>query len=68
MREIDVTGRLRKFALGLDEAGLQVDDVVSQLVVLCLQRFVVFAQQFVVGNLFFEFLNVSFFPLSESAL
>ena len=68
MREVNVTWRLRKIALGFDEARLQVDDIVSELVVLCLQRFVVFAQQGVVSNLLFEFLDMSFFALSEGAL
>ena len=68
MRKVNVAWRLRIFTLGLDEAGLEIDDVVSQLVVLCLQCFVVFAQQAVVSNLLFEFLDVPFFALPEGPL
>ena len=68
MRKVNVTRGLGKIALGFDEAGLEVDDVVTELVIFGLQGFVVFVQQIVVSDLLFEFLDVSFFALSESAL
>lgn len=55
-------------ALRFDETRLEVDDVVSQLVVLGLDGLVVFVQQVVVPHLLFELLDVSFFALSERTL
>ena len=66
--EIDVARGLREFALGFKEAGLEVNNVISQLVVLGLEGFKVFAQQIVIADLLFEFLNVTFFALSERSL
>ena len=66
--EVDVAWWLGEFALGLEEAGLEVDDVVAELVVLGLKGFEVFAEQVVVADLLLEFLNVAFFALSESSL
>jgi len=66
--QVDVRRRLRELALGFDEARLEVDDVVSQLVVFGLDGFVVFVQQVVVPHLLLELLDVSFFPLSERTL
>ena len=64
----DVARRLGEVALGFDEARLQVDDVVAQLVVLGLDGLVVLVQQVVVADLLLEFLDVAFFALPEGAL
>ena len=66
--EGNIARRLREVALRLDEAGLQVDDVVAQLVVLGLDGFVVLVQQVVVADLLLEFLDVAFFALAERSL
>lgn len=68
IREINVRRRLRELTLRLDEARLEVDDVVSQLVVFGLDGFVVFVQQVVVPHLLLELLDVSFFALAERTL
>jgi len=47
---------------------LEVDDVVSKLVVLGLDGFVILVQNGVVSNLFLELLDVSLFTLSEGSL
>jgi hypothetical protein len=39
-REIDAGGRWRYLALGLEESGLEIDDVVTELIVLRLERLV----------------------------
>ena len=66
--ELDVAGRGRIVALGLDESRLQVDDVVAQLVVFGLDGFVVLVQQVVVPYLLFELFDVPFFALPEGPL
>ena len=66
--QVDVTGRLGEVALGLDEARLQVDDVVAELVVLRLDGLVVLVQQVVVAHLLLQFLDVAFFALPERSL
>ena len=66
--EVDVARGLGEFALGLEEAGLKVDDVVAELVVLGLEGFEVFAEQVIVADLLLEFLDVAFFALSEGSL
>ena len=66
--QVDVAGRLGEVALGLDEARLQVDDVVAELVVLRLDGLVVLVQQVVVAHLLLEFLDVAFFALAERSL
>jgi hypothetical protein len=42
-REIDARGRWWYLALGLEKSGLEVDDVVTELIVLGLERLVKFA-------------------------
>ena len=64
----NVGRRLGDFSLGLDEAGLKVDDVITELVILGLNGFVVLIQDSVVANLLFELLDVTFFALPECSL
>ena len=47
---------------------MQIDDVVSQLIVLGLNGFEVVIEHLVIADLFFKFLDVAFFPLTESSL
>jgi hypothetical protein len=47
---------------------LQVDYVVSQLVILGLNSFEVVVEHLVIADLFFELLDVTFFPLAERSL
>lgn len=54
--------------MGFDEAGLQVDYVVAQLVVFGLDGFVVVVEEVVVAHLLFELLDVAFLALSERTL
>lgn len=59
---------MRELALGLDEAGLEVDDVLAQGIVLGLDGLEGFFEIVEFANLFFEFLDVAFFALAECAL
>lgn len=59
---------LRKISLRLDEARLKVDDVVTELIVLGLNGFVVVVEDSVVANLLFKLFDVTFFPLSKCSL
>lgn len=66
--EVDVVRSRWVVALGLDEARLQIDDVVAQLVVLGLDCLVVFVQEIVVADLLLEFLDMTLFALAEGSL
>ena len=66
--EVDVGGRGGEFCPGLDQAGLEADDVVAQLVVLGLDGFVAVIQGVVLADLLFEAFDVAFFALSEGSL
>ena len=66
--QVDVTGKLRDFVLGIDQSRLEVDDVFAQLVIFGLDRLEVLGEHLVVLDLFFELANVAFFALSECAL
>ena len=66
--QIHARGRRRHLALGLEQARLEVDDVVAQLVVLCLQTLVHLAQVLELLDLVFELLDVFLFALAECAL
>ena len=63
-----IRGGLWKFALRFDEARLEVDDIIAQLVVFCLNGFVALTEEVIVLNLLFQFLDVSLFPLSKRTL
>ena len=66
--EVDIARHGRDFALGLEQAGLQVDDVVAQLVVLGLDGLEVLVQHVVVADLLLEFFDVAFLALAERSL
>lgn len=66
--EVDIAGHGRDFTLGFEEAGLQVDDVVAQLVVLGLDGLEILVQHVVVADLLFEFFDVAFLALAECSL
>jgi hypothetical protein len=68
MGQVDVGWWLREFTLGFDESRLEVDDVVSQLVVLRLDGLVVLVQQGVVADLLLQLLDVSLLALPEGSL
>jgi hypothetical protein len=68
MQTINVGRWLREVSLGFDQARLEVDDVVAELVVLGLYGFVVLVQKSIVTDLLLEFLDISFFPLPEGSL
>jgi hypothetical protein len=68
MQTINVGRWLREVSLGFDQARLEIDDVVAELVVLGLDGFVVLVQESIVTDLLLEFLDISFFPLSEGSL
>ena len=68
MGQVDVWRRLRVFALGLDEARLQMDYVLAQRVVLRLDGLVIVLQRMQLPNLLLELLNVSLFTLSKCSL
>ncbi len=66
--QVDVGGRLWVFALGLDESGLEVDNIFAQRVVLRLYRLVIVLQGVELPNLLLELLDVSFLALSKGSL
>ena len=66
--EVDAGGCGWDFALGLEEARLQVDDVVAQLVVLRLERLIELAQLLKLLDLILELLNVLLLAFAEGAL
>ena len=68
MIEIDVRRGLREFAMRLDEARLEMNDIFAQRVILRLNRLVVILQRMQLPNLLLEFLDISFFALSEGTL
>ena len=68
MGDVDVRRWLWILALGLEEAGLEADDVVTQLVVLGLQSFETFSEAIEFPHLRLQGLDVPFFSLSERAL
>lgn len=68
LQTIHVAGWRRDFALRLEQPGLQVDDVVAQLVVFRLHRLEVFAQDLIVSHLLFELLDIALFPLPKRSL
>lgn len=65
---VNVRRGLRVFALGLKEARLQVNDVVTQLIILCLHLFETFIEDVELSNLILQRLDMSFLALSESPL
>ena len=67
-REVDAGGGGWDLALGLEEARLQVDDVVAQLVVLGLQGLVQLAQLLKLLDLVLELLDVFLLALAEGTL
>ena len=67
-REVDACRGGWDLALGLEEARLEVDDVVAELVVLRLQRLVQLAQLLELLDLVFELLDVLFLALAEGTL
>ena len=68
MAQVDVRGRLGEFALRLDEARLQVDDVLAQGVVLGLDGLVVVLEGVQLTHLLLKLLDVSFLALAECSL
>lgn len=64
----DARGGLRVLALGLEEAALQLQDVVAQGVVFVLDDFVIVLEGVQFADLLFELFNVAFFALAEGAL
>lgn len=66
--EIDVRRRGRDIRLCFQQAGLQVQDVLAQLVVFVLQGAEVVLHGLEVFDLLFELLDVAFFALAEGAL
>ena len=68
MKTINVGRRLRKVSLGLDEARLEVDDVITELIILSLNGFVILIQQSIIADLLLKLLDVTFFALPESSL
>ena len=68
MSQVDVGGRLRVFALGLDESRLEVDDVLAQRIIFGLDRLVIVLQRVQLPHLLLELLDVSFLALSKGSL
>ena len=68
MVQVYVRRWLGEFALRLDEAGLEADNVVAELVVLCLDGFIAIIKGIVFADLLFQALDVTLFALSERSL
>lgn len=68
MAEVDVRGGLREFAMGFDEARLEMNDIFAQRIILRLDGLVIILQRMQLSNLLFQFLDVSFFALAEGSL
>jgi hypothetical protein len=66
--QVDVLGRRGKLSLGFNESGLKVDDIVPELVVFCLNGFVIFLQCVEIPYLLLQLLDVAFLPLTKRAL
>lgn len=66
--ENDIGWWLRVLALGLDEPGLEVDDVLAQRIVLCLDSLVVILQIVQIPDLLLELLDISFLALTKGTL
>jgi hypothetical protein len=66
--QVNTSGSRWDLALSLEQAGLQVDDVVAQLVVFRLEGLVQLAQLLEFLDLVLELLDVLFFALTEGAL
>jgi hypothetical protein len=64
----DGGGGLGVFALWLEEAALELEDVVAQGVVLVLDDLVVVLEGVQLADLLFELLDVALFALTEGAL
>lgn len=64
----DGGGGLGVFALGFEEAALELEDVVAQGVVFVLDDLVVVVEGVELADLLFELLDVALFPLAEGAL
>jgi hypothetical protein len=68
LRQVDVCWQLGDFALGFQEAGLQVDDVLAELIVLAGQLLHCVFEGFDVLDFFLELADVSFLALTECTL
>lgn len=68
LAEVDVSWELRDFALGIEQSGLQIDDVLSELVVLGLEGLVVIRDVLELLHLLLELAYVRFLALSECSL
>lgn len=66
--KVDVRWCRWKVGLVLQQPGLQIQDVFTELVVLVLQRLVVLLQVTKVLDLLLELLDVAFFTLTECSL
>jgi len=66
--EVDIARHRWDFALGLEQAGLQVDDVVAQLIVLGLDGLEVLVQHVVITHLLLKLFDVAFLALAERSL
>ena len=68
MAKVDVGWRLRIVALRLDEARLEMDDVLPQRIILRLDRFKIVLQIVQLSDLLLKLLDISFLSLSERTL
>jgi hypothetical protein len=68
LAQVNSGGRRRDLALILEEARLEVDDIVAELVVLCLKRLKQLRELLVLLDLVLERLDVLLLALTEGAL
>lgn len=66
--KIDLRRWLRILTLRLDEARLEIDDIVAELIIFCLDSLVALLERVVVTDLLLELLDVALFALAEGAL
>jgi hypothetical protein len=66
--DLDIGWWLGVFALGIDETGLEADNIVAQLIIFLLDNLIAFGQTGVVLDLSLQLFDVSFFALSKRTL
>jgi hypothetical protein len=68
LAEVNIGWKFGDFALGLEETGLQVDDVLAELIVLAYQRLNLILQGLDVLDFFLKLTDICLLALTEGAL
>lgn len=68
LAQVDVSWELGHLALGFQKSRLKIDNILAQLIVLCLQRLESLRHSIKLLHLLLQFANVTFFSLAECSL